>query len=215
MSSLDRQQFLFTRRATVVFGVAAALSLGAVIMMHIDLILDPLSRLNRAAHLATGVAAAIGFFSLLVGMCNFWLNCDISSKLNRTVWFIALLLGAPYGSQIAYYAFVYLPAVEKRLRNPRTDVAETLPPQMWSCRKAIGPFGWVLLVGWALFFLTVAVCLANPLPMYHLLRPYAMILSLWPVAMFVTTIPYAIASAFLIGIRRPAGSSLADPLKNT
>ena len=110
---LDRQQFLFTRRATVVFAVAAALSLGAVIMMHIDLILDPLSRMNRVAHLVAGVATAIGFFSLLVGMCNFWLNCDISSKLNRTVWFVVLLLGAPYGSQIAYYAFVYLPAVER------------------------------------------------------------------------------------------------------
>jgi hypothetical protein len=215
MSRLDRQQFLFTRRATVVFGVAAVLSLGAVIMMHIDLILDPLSRLNRAAHLAAGVAAAVGFVSLLVGMCSFWLNYDISSKLNRTVWFVVLLLGAPYGSQIAYYAFVYLPAVEKRLRNPLTEALETPPSQMWSWRRAIGPLGWVLLVGWALFSVTVAACLENPIRMYHLLRPFAAILSWWPVVMFVITIPYAIGSAFLIGIRRPAGSSLADPLKNT
>jgi hypothetical protein len=201
----DGPEFLFTRSAVVWLGIAAVFSLGAVVMMHFNLTLDTPSRLNREALLVAGVATAIGYVSLLVGMSWFWLKSDVSSKRSRTVWFVILLLGFAYGSQIAYYALVYVPAVGKRLRNPRGETLE--PPAKNGARSiGVGALGWVLLAGWILFLLTVAIYFAFPFRMYPILRPIVVEFAMWPVLMLAATAAYAVVFLFRVGMRRPSSS---------
>jgi hypothetical protein len=204
VSQVDRQPWLFTRGATVLFGIAAVLSLSASILMHGDLTLETYGFLGRREVLVLGLACAVGYISLFAGMCDFWMNCDVSSKLSRTVWFLVVLLGCTYGSQIAYYAFVYLPAVAKRLRYPGGEATGTPAEQVESRPGGIGTFGWVLLAGWGLFSLTFAAHFAFRVEVRNLLYPHLKAVVLWPLVMLVATVLYAIVRAFRAGIRRPA-----------
>ena len=131
-----------------------------------------------------GALLALGVICLLLGMLLFWLKCDTSSKLSRAIWFVLLLAGMGFGTQIAYYAVVYLPAVRKKLRNIGSEAADNSPtpvtsdpgtgtPESNKRRKLFGPFGWALIGGWGLLFLTLAAMFAFPKAMSHLLRPIA------------------------------------------
>ena len=126
-----------------------------------------------------------------------------------------LLLGCAYGSQIAYYAFVYVPAAVKRIRGEDGAAREMLTAQDESGRWDIGAFGWVLLVGWGLLFLVVAIDRAFPVPMYRVLRPVVVECVVGAALWFVATAAYAIVSFFRVGMGRTASSSLSDRLKNT
>jgi hypothetical protein len=206
IAQVDRQQFLLTRRATVLFGIATVLSLVAVILLHVDLTSDTFSFLNRRELNFIGFTSAVGYAALFAGMGDFWLNCDVSSKVNRTVWFAILLLGCAYGSQIAYYAIVYLPAVTTRLRNPGGGETGLPPERDRGRRRGIGRFGWVLLVGWVLFFLTYWAHILYRVRVHELLYPYIKVILVWPVVMFAATVGYGIVRAFRIGMRRPSDS---------
>jgi hypothetical protein len=201
-----RERFIFTRGAAALFGIAAALALGAVILIHSNLTLETFGFLNRREFLVLGLATAIGFAALFAGMGTFWLNCDDSSKINRIVWFAILLLGSAYGSQIAYYAFVYLPAVAKRLRTPSAETTGMPTAQDESKPRGIGRFGKSLLAGWVLFFLTFAAHLVFPGQVHRGLLPILKAVVLWPFFMLAATILYAIVYAFRFGMRRPSSS---------
>jgi len=206
----DRRTLLFTRSGRILLGIAAALSLGAVILMHGDLTSDTFRFLNRREISIFGLTCAIGYAVLFAGMWKFWLNCDVASKRNRTAWFVILLVGCGYGSHIAYYAFMYLPAVAERLRNARGEATVVAAAQEESRRRVIGPFGWVLVAGWVVWILIIASYLAFRYPMYDILLPYAMALIVSPALMFVATAIYAIVTAFRFGMRRPADFEVAD-----
>jgi hypothetical protein len=153
-----------------------------------------------------GAAGAIGFFSLFVYMGFFWLKCDTSSKRIRAFWFVIILLGITYGSLIAYYSFVYLPAVVRNLRSSTSDEATIKPLQLEKRRKLFGPFGWALLTGWGLLFLATAASFIFPKGMSYLLRPISAYFVLWPASLLIGTWAYAIILIFRAGMKRPVSS---------
>jgi hypothetical protein len=210
LSRGDWRRFLFARSTAVKLGVTAVLSLGAVILLHVDLTSNSFGFLDLRELSVLAAASTIGYVTLFAGMGSFWLSCDASSKLNRTVWFVVLLLGCAYGSQIAYYAFVYLPAVAKGLRDPRGEAMGTAVAHDERRPRATGPFVWVLVAGWALFFLTVAVFFGLRERVYHTLVPFATALLLWPFVMLAATVIYLIVCAFRFGMRRGTSPPISD-----
>jgi hypothetical protein len=113
---LDCHRLLFTWRAVILLGIAAGLSVGAIVLVNANLHLNELSTPEREALSCAGAAAALGVASLLAGMWLYWIKCDPSSRRWKTIWFFALLLGLPYGA-VPYYLFVYLPAVTHKLHH--------------------------------------------------------------------------------------------------
>src|ERR1700721_321331 len=202
LSQLNWPRILFSRSAAVLLGLAAALSVCALALMHSDINLDSLSPLKREALSIAGAASAFGFFPLLICMGFFWLRCDASSKPIRALWFVFLLLGFFYGSQIAYYGIVYLPAVIKRLRDPEGENPTARLPKTEKARRLFGPFGWVLIAGWGLLFLTVVLMFTFPKCMSHLFRPVAEFFVLWPAGLLLGTGVYVIILIFRSGMRR-------------
>jgi hypothetical protein len=123
----------------------AALSGCGLAIIHSDVNIEALDPLRQEVLSIAGAVGALGIAALFVGMGFFWFKCDISPRLSRAVRFVLLLLGWAYGSQIAYYALVYLPAVIKRLRNPERETPVIEPHQLAGGRRSIGPFGWILI----------------------------------------------------------------------
>jgi hypothetical protein len=202
ISQLDWPRILFTRRAAILLGLAAALSGCGLAIIHSDVNIEALDPLERDVLSIAGAVGAFGIVFLFVCMGFFWFRCDISTRLSRTVWFVLLLLGWAYGSQIMYYALVYLPAVIKRLRIPERETHVIETHQLAGDRRSIGPFGWILIAGWALLFLTVAAFFAFPKPMSQIFRPVADFFVLWPASLLVGTGAYAIILIFRAGMKR-------------
>lgn len=221
----EAERLLLNRTAAILFGVAACLSFGVVVLWFVDLNYASLTAVEREIFSWSGAALAIGCVCLWAGMLLFWLKCDTSPVIGRKIWFLALLLGAL--GAMPYYVLVYLPAVRRKLRKPRSVSADEPPrPDKFELgsgelrgrerRKLIGPFGWVLFIGWALFVLFIAVGFAFPKIVF---RPFAgddryVIIWLWMVALMISTPIYAIVLLFRAGMRRSARSSSSDPPKN-
>ena len=206
----ERKAFLYSRGARAWLGAAAALTIGAATIMHSDLSSETFGTLNHKVLAGFAVVCAVGYVCLLAGMAIFWRKYDESSKTSRTLWFAVLLLGFAYGSQVAYYAFVYWPAVTRRLRDPRAEAAVCRDLQDGTSGRAMRVAGWVLLAGWALFILFAAVYSAFRVPMYHLFYPRANALVMWLASLVAGTVLYAIATYYWLGIRRPAGTAYSN-----
>lgn len=208
ISQLDWPRILYTRMSAILLGVAAVLSVGAIILVHSNLNLNTIGPVENGVLGVAGAAGAFGFMTLLACMAFFWLKCDSSPKTWKTIWFFVLLFGLIYGSTIVYYGFVYLPAVIKRLRHPEGGQPPFSPPELGKRRKLIGPFGWALVVGWVLLFLTVAACFTLPKGMSHLLRPIADYFVLWPASLILGSMIYAVILFFRVGVRHPTNPHL-------
>ncbi len=206
LSQLNWPRILFTRCAVVLLGLAAALSVVALAVIHSDIEIDSLSPLKREALSITGAAGAFGLIGLIVCMGFFWLRCDSSSKPIRALWFVLLLFGFAYGSQIAYFAIVYLPAVMRRLRNPEGEEDTVPQPHTEEARKRIGPFRRVLVVGWAFLLLPVAAAVSLPKIMSPFVGPIAVFFFLWSALVAVESIAYAVVSLYQSGMSRPPSS---------
>ena len=162
ISQLDWPQILYARKAAILLGVGALLSIPAVFLIHSGTDPDAFGPILRIALQCLGCAGIFGFFGLSISMGFFWLRCDSSSKLNRTIWFVVLLLGFPYGSQIGYYALVYLPAVLKRLNAPQNDGTVMVHPQPQGGDNRLGPFRRNLLMWWGSSLLPMVTILVLP-----------------------------------------------------
>ena len=115
-AQLNCERVLFTKTAGVVLGIAAVLSAVVAPMPYVDLRYDALSRPQQVLLASIGAIGALAVVVLLVGMWLYWLKCDRSGKNTRIMWFVALLIGLPYGA-IPYYICVYLPSLRRRLRG--------------------------------------------------------------------------------------------------
>jgi len=80
-------------------------------------------------------------------------------------------------------------------------------------RKLFGPFGWVLVGGWGLLFLTVAACFTFPKDTSYILEPVGDFFVLWPVSLLIGTWVYAIILIFRVGMRFSTRSSPSDSLR--
>jgi hypothetical protein len=213
LSKLNWPRILFSRRAAVLLGFAAILSIVAIAIIHSDVNPDSLSPLQRGAVSFAGTAGALGYFALLICMGLFWLKCDSSSRRSKAVWLVLLLVGWGYGSQIAYFVLIYLPAVFKGLRSMKVIGPLIEHVHVDPRRKLFGPFGWVLVGGWGLLFLTVAACFTFPKDTSYILEPVGDFFVLWPVSLLIGTWVYAIILIFRVGMRFSTRSSPSDSLR--
>jgi hypothetical protein len=211
ISRLDWPRILFTRRTAILLGLAAAFSVCGLAIIHSEIDIGSLCPLKRDAVSVIGAAGAFGLVTLIVCMGFFWLICDSSSKPNRTVWFVLLLLGFAYGSSIAYYAFVYLPAVIKRLRDPESEDQVAPPPRLEEVKKRIGPFRRILLLGWGFLLPPVAFAIAIPKIMSPFLGPITVLFFFWSAIVLLEAFTYAVISLYRSGMNRPPSSGPTGP----
>jgi hypothetical protein len=210
ISQMDWPRILFTRSVAILLGIAAVFSIGCLVIIHSNIRPDALSPLNRGLLSITGFACAIGFILLLVFMGFFWMKCDVSSKRNRTIWFIALVLGFSFGSQIAYYAIVYLPAVRRRLRNPEDEEFVLDCAQEKPNTNRLGPFSRALFVVWGGVFLAVAGTLIFPKSPPYLDEIVAVCFLLSSAIVVFEAVFHVIVSVFRSGLSRPVRPSRTD-----
>jgi hypothetical protein len=118
--SLDYDRLFLRWKTAALFGIAAALSLGAIVFRSTDIDFNALSHPTLVALSLLGAAVAIGGFSLLIGMWFFWVKCDASPRWQRVGWFFILLFGFFYGA-VLYYFVVYVPKVRKALSTQRRE----------------------------------------------------------------------------------------------
>lgn len=195
----EAERLLLNRKAAVILGIAGFLSAGTFILLYLEPNIAGMSLSAREAFDYAGAAMAIAVLCFLVGMWLFWLKCDLSPRRSRRIWFLALFV--MYGA-VPYYIFVYLPALRRALRG---DVAAN--PVVESRRSEAkrgtpGPFGWVLITGWALLFLFVGAYFEFPKPMSHVFGRVADFIVLWPLFLMIGTAIYAVILLFRIGMRR-------------
>jgi hypothetical protein len=207
LSNLDWPRILLTRRATALLGLAAALSVCALALIHSDVNPDTFSPLKRDAVSIIGAAGVFGFFSLLICMGFFWLRCDTSSKPIRTLWFVLLLFGFFYGSQIAYYAIVYLPAVLKRPGNQESEYLVASPLRIEGTHERIGPFRRVFLIAWGFLLIPVALAVSLPKAGSLFLELTAVFFFLGSALVAVESIAHAVLSLYRSGMNRPPSSN--------
>jgi hypothetical protein len=175
-------------------------------MIHSDLDPAKLGHAQSEMLSIAGAAGVFGFIPLLVCMGAFWLKCDVSSRLNRTIWFGVLLAGFAYGSLVAYYAVVYLPAVMRRLRNPKSEEPATETLRIEANSKRMGPFSRALLIVWGFVLAPVAVVLALPRATSGPLFAVAASFFLWSAFVILEAALYAVFSVYRSGINRTARS---------
>lgn len=194
---------LYTRTAAVLLGIAAVLTLPAVVLIQSDFAFHAL---NPSLHLALSIlggTGAFGLIALLVCMGFFWFRCDSSPRPWRAAWFVILLAGFAFGSQVIYYLVVYLPAVRRRLRNPERSEQEALLPKTHSAHR-IGPFSRPLLFVWLVLLLPTAAALVLPRIMSYRLGPTAAVLfGLWSLVVALESVIHLLVSIFRTGISRP------------
>jgi NADH:ubiquinone oxidoreductase subunit 3 (subunit A) len=162
ISELDWPRVLYTRTAAYLLGLAAVLSSSAVIINHSNFNFDALSPLRQKELSILGAASALGFVALLVCMGFFWLRCDASSKLSKTIWFLILLIGFPFGSTILYYVAVYLPALRNEPQSEAPHEGGFHLAETADNRSRLGPFRRILLVIWGFVVLPVFLVLSLP-----------------------------------------------------
>ena len=208
VSELNWQRLLFTRNAAIFLGIAAALSLGAVVIIHSDVNLNALSPIRRDALSFIGAASAFGFILLLVSMGFFWLKCDSSRRGTKTVWLLILLIGCPYGSAALYFAVVYLPAFRKR--NVGRYEIDIQPTETCESRNRFGPFRRMLLVVWAVVVLPVVLVLSLARIPALFAEIAAIAFVVWSTIVILEAIFHSILSLYRSGMARSTGTDKSD-----
>lgn len=201
---LNKSRILFTRSAAILLGVAAILSVGVLILMHVDLNLEKLGPTQNLLLSIAGAAGAIGFFALLMCMGVFWLRCDRSSKLVKTVWFVLLAVGFYYGAQVAYYVVVYLPAVVRKHRSPESIRVDDEFPEPETDVGRFGPFNRTLLLVWLFVTLAAIATLMLPGSMPGLSAIIAIVFFICSAIVVFESLYHFVASLYRTGIRRSA-----------
>ncbi|HEV2135338.1 MAG TPA: hypothetical protein VGR47_13975 [Terracidiphilus sp.] len=212
ISELDWPRLLYTRKAAILLGIGAVLSVAILVIIHSNVDEGKLSPLADIAFTAVAAVSPAGFFALLVCMAFFWLRCDSSSKAWRTMWFFALLFGFAFGSAVAYYALVYLPALKKRLRHPEQGAGEFDEPlKLQKENGRIGPFSRAFLIAWGVGLVPIAVVLflPNPLP-DRLLMPTFIVSFLLCTAAMLEAIFHTCIFFYRSGMSRPAAVGQLD-----
>lgn len=213
ISQLDWPRILYSRIMAVLLGIAAVFSIVAIVLMNSDIDPAALGPVKLQLSSFLGAAASLGFFALLVSMGFFWLKCDASSKASRVIWFVLLLVGFLYGTQIAYYTIVYLPQALRRFREPESDRFEIAYEEHKTDGKRIGPFKKVLLIAWGFAALPMMTFLALPRSALHFAPPFAIIFFLCSAIVAFESVFHFIASLFKTAMRRPSRSAISDRRK--
>lgn len=203
LSDLDWPRILYSRTAAILLGIAALLTISTLIFRYSDFDPNKLGKVQFELISYLGAFSALGFLSLLICMVFFWLRCDVSSKLSRTIWFVVLLLGFLYGSQIAYYAFAYLPAVIKRLRNPEVQAVATLISSQDEDQGRIGPFRRSLVLAWGIVAVLMLAMLVVPAPLSLFSPPIAVIFFFCSVVVAIESVIHWFVSIYRSGMARP------------
>jgi hypothetical protein len=155
------------------------------------------------------VLAAFGEFGLValtVCMGFFWLRCDPSAKVWRATWFVILLIGFAYGSPIAYYLLIYLPAARKNLRTGSIDETDHLSDFENRDQKRIGPFNTTLLFAWSILSVPMVASFAFPKLLANTFGLVEVILfTLCSFAVGIESMVHCLYSVFRSGMRRPGG----------
>lgn len=210
-SQLDWPRILYKRTTAILLGLAALLTVVALLLSHEVIYPDASGTAGSVLVSILGVVGVFGFYALLVCMGFFWLRCDVSLKANRRVWFFLLLVGFAFGTQILYYAIVYVPAVVRKLRSPAEETFkdETAPDA--SERRRIGPFSKVLLLVWGSIVLPTIVILvvAKTSPVF--MEITGVTLFLCSVVVVLESTCHFIISIYRTGMRRPARAGRTDP----
>ncbi len=210
ISDLDWPRILFTRSAGILLGVAALLSLAAVFINHSNFNFDALSPGRQECLTILGAASAMGFFVLPICMGFFWLKCDSSSKISKTIWFLILLLGFMFGSAVLYYVAVYLPALTKRLQNEGPCEIDIQPTEANESRNRLGPFRRLLLVIWAVVVLPVFLVLSLARIPTLFAGIAAIAFFVWSVIVILEAILHWILSLYRSGVSRSPRSNGSD-----
>lgn len=210
LSELDWPRVLLNRRAAILIGISAALSIGALVTRHFDIRPYMVSPMNLELISISGAVAAIGAWCLLVCMGFFWLRCDNSSKPIKAVWLALLLLGWTYGSHVAYYTIVYLPAVFRILRNPEAEYQTATPLGFDDVCKLIWPLGWALGAAWVLFIVVIGSSFIFPKIEFHESDSSYPFIGDWMVALIVGTPIYLVLLATCFWKRWSKRSSPTD-----
>jgi hypothetical protein len=139
-------------------------------------------------------------------MTFFWLRCDPSAKVWRTIWFGVLLIGFMFGSHVIYYLLIYLPAVRKKLHSG--SMVETNDSSDFEAqdKRRIGPFNRTLLLVWSVLSAPMVASFAFPKLLANTFGPVEVILfTLCAFAVGIESIVHGLYSVFRSGIRRPGG----------
>jgi len=116
VTETDAERLLINRKAAVVLGIAAVMSLGAIVLVNVDLNWNAMSTTAREAVSYACAASALGVLTLFLAMELYLLKCDTPPVRNKGLWGIVMLIGLPYAT-VPFYMFIYLPALKKRLND--------------------------------------------------------------------------------------------------
>lgn len=202
ISQLDWPRILYRRNTAILLGIAAIFSIGAVVLFHSNINPDTLGPVQNVLVGFLGVAGTAGFLGLLVCMGFFWLRCDNSSKLNRTIWFVILLLGFYCGTHVAYYAIVYLPQAVKRIRSGTHEIPNVLPDETMRDDKRFGPFRRPLLLIWAAPAITILSVLLLHRPIHAVTAVVTIVFFICSAAVAVEAVCHFVLSVYRSGMGR-------------
>lgn len=206
LSHVDWPRILHTRSAAILLGVASTLSVPTLVLIHSDSVFNTLSLPLQTLFSILGASGAFGLVALLVCMGFFWLQCDPSAKQWRAIWFVILLVGFAFGSAVAYYIFVYLPALKNRTLDPLTDDAHLAQVEEKRSLRRIGPFSGAVLFIWLVLLLPLLTALIFPKIMTHALGPIAITaFAFWSFVVVLESAAHGLYSIFRTGMRRPGG----------
>ena len=206
ISNLEWPRILYKRATAIQLGFAAVLSAVFIVLSYGKFNLDSPPPIESALIGIVGALSVAGYIALLICMGFFWLKCDGSSKANRTVWFLFLLFGFAIGSHIAYYFFVYVPTVVKRLRNPVSEQVYEVPSRLEREDNRIGPFNRMLLTVWALIAVGMFIIFILPHVKLNLAGPLAIVFFLISIVVAIEAVAHLILSFYRAGTKRAANS---------
>ena len=201
---LDSPRILYKRTTAIFLGLAAVFSIPALFIIHTGVDLNALSPVKGEVVSIVGAVGAFGFMALLAGMGFLWLRCDGSSRLNKTIWFVVLAIECFYGTPIAYYFIVYLPAVLRNHRFPEAVQIEDESQEPETELNRFGPFNRTLLIGWFFVALAAIATLVLPGSMPGFSAVAAIVFVICSAAVVFESLFHFVASLYRTGIRRSA-----------
>jgi hypothetical protein len=202
LSQLDWPRILYKRTTAILLGPAAVFSIPTLFFIHADIDPSKLSPVKGEVVSIVGAVGAFDFMALLMCMGFFWLRCDESGKLNKTVWFVILAIGCFYGAPVAYYGIVYLPAVLRRHRSPQAFQLEDELQEPETELGRIGPFSRNLMIGWLFVALAMIAYVAMPGSTPGLSAIAAVVFFICCAAIVFESLFHFVATLYRTGMRR-------------